>query len=360
MQSQNKNLIYLYDLPKAEFTSALLAGLLKDAGIELEHKPQISRDPTKPFYSGIMCIKNEDMYKKASEFLRYFHIANKPCRGLAFDNSLLGSNLTKTNENCNIFVRKIPTARTHGKDMTPAEFDQRMASFDPAQKHPVKSLKISMNEDHSSRGYGFVCYETPEDAAKACAMMDESATNQECIAVKWNPKDRSDVRRMFNNLYVKNYPDNFSDEELKNLFAPFGNVASLAQMDHANGKFAFVCYMSEDKNDHQYGPEKAFEAIEALNGRDMGDGKILYVKPALAASRRKEELLRETIKYKNSKKRCNLYVKNFDPKFTDKDVMGIFAEYGEIESVKMFPIDKPEKAYAFVCFKTPDQAQQAL
>jgi len=165
---------------------------------------------------------------------------------------------------------------------------------------------------------------------------------------------------MFNNLYVKNYPDNFSDEDLKNLFSPFGNVASLCQMPHANGRFAFVCYMGEDKNDHQYGPEKAAEAIEQLNGRDMGDGKILYVKPALAASKRKEELLRETIKYKNSKKRCNLYVKNFDPKFTEKDLAGIFQEYGEIESIKMFPIDKQEKAYAFVCFKTPDQAQQAL
>merc|ERR1712166_1578928 len=194
-----------------------------------------------------------------------------------------------------------------------------------------------MNEDHSSRGYGFVCYNTPEDAAKAVEMMDESKV-QDCIAVKWNPKDRSDMRKAFNNLYVKN------------LFMPYGNVGSLVQMPHANGRFAFVCFMGEDKNDHQYGPEKANAAIDALNGRDMGDGKILYVKPALAASKRKEELLRETIKYKNSKKRCNLYVKNFDPKFTDKDVMGIFAEYGEIESVKMFPIDKPEKAYAFVCF----------
>lgn len=32
----------------------------------------------------------------------------------------------------------------------------------------------------------------------------------------------------------------------------------------------------------------------------------------------------------------------------------------EIESIKMFPVDKAEKAYAFVCFKTPDQAQAAL
>lgn len=42
----------------------------------------------------------------------------------------------------------------------------------------------------------------------------------------------------------------------------------------------------------------------------------------------------------------------------------IFEGFGEIESVKLFPLDKPDmkpdKAYAFICFKTPDQAQQAL
>jgi polyadenylate-binding protein len=123
-----------------------------------------------------------------------------------------------------------------------------------------------------------------------------------------------------------------------------------------------VCFVPEDKNDHQYGPESASKAIEALNGKDMGDGKTLYVKPALSASKRKEELLRETIKYKNSKKRCNLYVKNFDSKTTDDNLMQLFGGNGqrEIESVKMFPVDKPDKAYAFVCFKTPDQAQAAL
>lgn len=70
--------------------------------------------------------------------------------------------------------------------------------------------------------------------------------------------------------------------------------------------------------------------------------------------------MRETIKYKNSKKRCNLYVKNFAPTSTEESLREIFKEYGEIESVKLFPIDKVDKAYAFVCFKTPDQAQQAL
>jgi len=56
---EKRNLIYLYDLPKLEFTSARLAETLKNAGIELELKPQVRRDPTKPFYSCICCIKND-------------------------------------------------------------------------------------------------------------------------------------------------------------------------------------------------------------------------------------------------------------------------------------------------------------
>jgi len=92
----------------------------------------------------------------------------------------------------------------------------------------------------------------------------------------------------------------------------------------------------------------------------MGDGKKLYVQPALNLCKRQEQKLRETIKYKNSKKRCNLYVKNFDPKATEENMTEIFKEFGEIESVKLFPEGDCDKAYAFVCFKTPDQAQTAL
>jgi len=71
-------------------------------------------------------------------------------------------------------------------------------------------------------------------------------------------------------------------------------------------------------------------------------------------SKRNEQKLRETIKYKNSKKRCNLYVKNFDPKSTEENITEIFKEFGDIESVKLFPDGPGDKAYAFVCFKTPD------
>jgi RNA recognition motif-containing protein len=53
-------------------------------------------------------------------------------------------------------------------------------------------------------------------------------------------------------------------------------------------------------------------------------GRILYVKPGLKKSEREKELAHETLKYKNSKKRCNLYVKNFTAETTEEDLRNLF------------------------------------
>lgn len=85
-------------------------------------------------------------------------------------------------------------------------------------------------------------------------------------------------------------------------------------------------------------------------------GKNLYVKPALKKHEREKELAHETLKYKNSKKRCNLYVKNFLPETTEEDLKNLFVPYGEIESLKLFSQKDGKSPFAFVCFKTPDTA----
>ena len=90
-----------------------------------------------------------------------------------------------------------------------------------------------------------------------------------------------------------------------------------------------------------------------MDGREF-DGHKLYVKAALNKEERKTELMHETFKYKNSKKRCNLYVKGFPASTTEEDLRALFAKYGEIESLKLFPIKDQKNPFAFVCYKIAD------
>ncbi len=67
------NIIYLYDLPNKTFTSTALAKVIKDkTGYNLEHMPQVRRDPGKPFYTAVIKIDNPDKFLEVSQKLRYF------------------------------------------------------------------------------------------------------------------------------------------------------------------------------------------------------------------------------------------------------------------------------------------------
>jgi len=66
---------------------------------------------------------------------------------------------------------------------------------------------------------------------------------------------------------------------------------------------------------------------------------------------------REQQRFKNSKKKCNLFVKNFPPEFNEENLAQHFQEFGEIESVKILPThDNQPSCRAFICFKQPDSA----
>ena len=46
---------------------------------------------------------------------------------------------------------------------------------------------------------------------------------------------------------------------------------------------------------------------------------------------RSKEKIKETLRYKQSKKRCNLYVKNFPPEWNEEKLKEFFERYGETE-----------------------------
>lgn len=91
-------------------------------------------------------INDPEKFKRACDKMRYFEVDGKPCRALPFDKDLLGSNKEKIKDN-NVFVRKIPA------EVKAPELEEQFKKYGE-----VKSLKISLNPDHSSRQYGFVCF----------------------------------------------------------------------------------------------------------------------------------------------------------------------------------------------------------
>ena len=297
-----------------------------------------------------MTIPEEDKFQTACKELRYFELApGKPSRALPYDNDLLGSNPEKIVDQ-NIFVRKIP------KDLSPKELEEHFSQYGE-----VKSLKVSLNSDHTSRGYGFVCFQEETAAKLALAACNEAEENQ---AIKYQPRDKRDFRRIYNNIYAKNFPQGFTEADVRTLFEKYGRIESLKYEVNEKGSYAFICYNAEDKSDREYGPKCAEAAVNELHNADEINGiqlgeKKLYVKEALKKGDREAERIRETIKYKNSKKRCNLYVKGFSENTTEEDLRALFLEYGDIESLRLHPADKQKKLYAFGCFKKPDEASTA-
>ena len=62
-QAERKNYLYLYDLPKTECTSAVIATIImKSTGFILDRKPQIRRDILRPFYSAIVIIPDHESF----------------------------------------------------------------------------------------------------------------------------------------------------------------------------------------------------------------------------------------------------------------------------------------------------------
>ena len=141
--------------------------------------------------------------------------------------------------------------------------------------------------------------------------------------MKYQPKDHREARRIYNNIYVKDFNPKYDAEQLKAIFGKYGEIKSCVVMQKADKKgnikpFAFICY--ERQGDPSYGPECADRAVldRHLKEIDGDEGHLLYVQPALPRPLRQAQVAREQTRFKNSKKKCNLFVKNFPNNFEDK------------------------------------------
>lgn len=226
----------------------------------------------------------------------------------------------------------------------------------------ILSCKVAQDETGNSKGYGFVHFETEEAANKSIEKVNGMLLNSKKVFVgkfiprKEREKELGEKAKLFTNVYIKNFGDDFNDEKLKEMFEPFGTITSYRVMNN-DGKsrgFGFVAFET---------PEYAEKAVNAWNGKEV-DGKILYVGRAQKKAERTQELKRrfEILKIERMTRYqgVNLYVKNLDDTIDDERLRKEFTPFGTITSAKVMVEDGRSKGFGFVCFSSPEEATKAV
>jgi len=201
----------------------------------------------------------------------------------------------------------------------------------------ILSCKIATDGSGQSKGYGFVQFEAEDSAQNAIDKLNGMLMNDKQVFVGHflRKQDRDNVlsKTKFNNVYVKNLSESFTEDDLKNEFGAYGTITSAVLMRDADGRskcFGFVNFENA---------EDAAKAVEALNGKKVDD-KEWYVGKAQKKSEREQELkgrFEQTVKESVVDKfqGLNLYLKNLDDSITDEKLKEMFSEFGTITSYKV-------------------------
>lgn len=163
----------------------------------------------------------------------------------------------------------------------------------------ITSSVLQLDEDGKSKGFGFVNFETHEEAEKAAETLNDTEINGKKVFVgraqKRNEREE-ELRRSFEhakmekmakwqgvNLYVKNIDDDMDDDKLRAEFEPYGTITSSKIMRDEKGTskgFGFVCFST---------PDEATKAVAELNNKMIGS-KPLYVSLAQRRDVRRQQL----------------------------------------------------------------------
>lgn len=248
----------------------------------------------------------------------------------------------------NIFVKNLPTSMDN-KDLfdTFSEFGN------------ILSGKVATDDTGSSKGYGYVHFETAESAQAAIEKLNNTTMEDCTLAVTLFVKrnERSGVAD-WTNLYVKQFPESWDDEKMKEFFSKIGEVANAAVQRDEEGKskkFGFVNFA-----DH----ESAEKALNELNGQTV-DGSELYISRAQKKAERTREIRSKLDQLRGERiskyQGMNLFVKNVDDKVTDELFRETFAAHGTITSAKVMRDDQGEsKGFGYVCYSTQEEATKAV
>ena len=259
----------------------------------------------------------------------------------------------------NLFIKNVPF------DVKPREFYEKFLQFGD-----IISAKLCEDEDGNHNGYGYVSYYSSESAENAIkALHNQAVWGGEILEVARFQKKNERFNQTLSvnkNLYVKNIPARFSEEELKALFSKYGAITwTKIMVDDSGRKSAILTYDSEDS---------VHKARDALNNTQL-DGQELYVDTLMKKSDRKKilssRIIDNNFKLNSQFKNCNLHLRNVPQDVDEAYLTEVFSQFGEVKSVKIpkillvtkvnnefkeFPMSK---GFGYVCFNDQEMAKKA-
>jgi len=227
----------------------------------------------------------------------------------------------------------------------------------------ILSCKVAQDPTGDSKGYGFVHFETEEAATNAIQKVNGMLLNGKKVYVgKFIPRKEREIElgeksKRFTNCYIKNFPEELGEDDLKDLFEKYGKINSIKLMTNDDGRnkgFGFVSFVE---------PEMAEIACDELNNSEL-KGKTIYVGRAQKKAERQMELKKKFEQMKMERmsryQGVNLYVKNLDDTIDDERLRQEFTPFGTITSAKVMTEEGRSKGFGFVCFSSPEEATKAV
>jgi len=146
---------------------------------------------------------------------------------------------------------------------------------------PIVSAKIMRDKSSGySYGYGFVHYQSPDDASKAIATLNGLQVSNKRIKVSYSRPNTADIKDT--NLYVGNVPQGCTEDDLQNLFGSYGNILTKKLLRDQAGKVKGIAFIRFSKK------TEADAAMADLNGYQLpGASRGLDVKVAEDHGRQK-------------------------------------------------------------------------
>uniref|UniRef100_A0ACD6A8Z1 Uncharacterized protein n=1 Tax=Avena sativa TaxID=4498 RepID=A0ACD6A8Z1_AVESA len=268
---------------------------------------------------GYVNFHSREDAKRALETLNFVLVNGKSIR-VMFSNR---DPMLRNNGKANVFIKNLES------DIDNKALNDIFSGFGT-----ILSCKVATNLSGHSKGYGFVQFEDEKSAKDAINGLNGKLSNGKILFFE------------------------FTEDDLHQEFAPFGDITSAIVLKDADGKSKCFGFVNYEKLEY------ATEAIRIINGK-MVKGTILYVARAQKKAERQAELKAKFERERTEKLKkfegLNLYIKNLDDSINDVHLRNLFENFGEIASCKVM-VDSQGRSmgYGFVSFQTAEAVHKAI